>query len=96
LLQRANSKEEMRELTLIYWIAPYLDEWHVQKQEAGHAAEPGSYEGSFDAKDDAVAWACRVAQRRAPCLVRVQDDDGNITSQFAFEADHEPLLRIGG
>ena len=79
---------------MIFWIAPHLDEWHVQKEETGHDSEPGSYEGSFDAKDDAVAWACRVAQRRAPSIVRVQDEDGNITSQFAFEVVYEPALRI--
>jgi hypothetical protein len=78
-----------------FWVSPHLDEWHVQKDGAGQADAALLYEGSFDARDDAVAWACRVAQRRAPCLVRVQDDEGNITAQYAFEASREPA-RAGG
>lgn len=64
---------------MTFWVSPHLDEWHVQRE------DNGVYEGSFDARDDAVAWACRVAQRRAPCLVRVQDGEGNITAQYAFD-----------
>jgi hypothetical protein len=62
----------------ILWVSPYLDEWRVVKE--GMTCE----EGIFDGREDAIEWACRVAQRRMPCLVRVQDYGGNITAQFAF------------
>lgn len=64
---------------VIYWVAPHLDEWSVTQQ--GRQAE----EAIFDGRDDAVAWACRVASKRSPALVRVQDYSGNITAQFSFE-----------
>lgn len=60
----------------VYWVSPDIDDWRVQTD--------GVDEGIFDARDDAVAWACRVARHRAPSVVRVEDYHGNITEQFDF------------
>jgi hypothetical protein len=68
---------------VIYWVAPHIDEWSVTQQ--GRQVE----EAIFDGRDDAIAWACRVASRRSPALVRVQDYSGNITAQFSFESASE-------
>ena len=65
-------------MATILWVSPHLDEWRVQKD--GATAE----EAIFDGREDAIEWACRVAQRRSPCLVRVQDYVGNVKAQFAF------------
>jgi hypothetical protein len=60
-------------------VLPHGEEWWVTRDGATGA------EAMFDARDAAMDWACRVARLRAPCLVRVQDDRGNVTAQFAFE-----------
>ncbi len=62
----------------IFWVSPHFDEWHVQTDGADRP------EALFDAREDAVEWACRVAQRKSPGIVRVVDYHGNITSQFFF------------
>lgn len=64
--------------TPILWVSPHFDEWHVQTDGADRP------EALFDAREDAVEWACRVAQRQSPGIVRVVDYHGNITSQFFF------------
>lgn len=62
----------------ILWVTPQHDEWHVQEGNLDRR------QASFDAREDAVDWACRVAQFRGPATVRILDYDGNITGQFFF------------
>ncbi|MFD2263561.1 DUF2188 domain-containing protein [Lacibacterium aquatile] len=62
----------------ILWVTPQHEEWHVQEGNLDR------HEASFDAREDAVEWACRVAQFRGPAAVRVLDYNGNITGQFFF------------
>lgn len=62
------------------WVVPDLDDWRVEDA-ATHIAE-----GVFDARDDAVAWACRVAARRGPAQVLVQTYDGQIVERHDFPA----------
>ena len=62
------------------WVVPDLDDWRVED------AVTHSAEGVFDARDDAVAWACRVAARRGPAQVLVQNYDGRIIERHDFPA----------
>lgn len=62
----------------ILWVVPVMDEWHVHEQDATRP------EAMFDAREDAVDWACRVAQYRGPALVRVLDHAGSISGQYSF------------
>ena len=64
----------------MFWVVPRLDEWCVERE--NHAQQ----EGIFDAREDAVDWACRVAARRTPALVRVTDTVGTVVRQYAFGA----------
>ena len=68
----------------ILWVGPYRDEWWVTRDGVTGA------EAMFDAREAAIDWACRVARRRSPCLVRVQDHAGNVRAQFAFEDASRP------
>jgi hypothetical protein len=61
----------------ILWVAPNCEEWWVTRD-----GDTGA-EAIFEVRETAIAWACRVARLRSPCLVRVQDDGGNVTAQFA-------------
>ena len=63
----------------ILWVNPNRDEWWVSREGAIGA------EAIFDSRDQAIDWACRVAHRRSPCLVRVRDDRGAVVAQFLFE-----------
>lgn len=67
----------------IFWVSPHMDDWRVR------LADCERDEGSFDARDDAIAWACRVASHRQPSIVRVADYAGNVTAQFSFDSDTE-------
>jgi hypothetical protein len=67
----------------LLWVGPFIDQWRVI--DAADASKP---EGVFEGRDMALDWACRLALRQAPCLVRLMDDAGLITAQFAF--DHSP------
>lgn len=63
----------------VFWVAPDLDDWRVFRLDVGQSSE-----GVFESREEAVAWACRVAQRRAPCEVRVQDGVGAVQEQYRF------------
>jgi len=69
----------------LLWVGPFLDQWRVTDD-----ANDSHAEGVFDGPDVALDWACRLALRHAPSLVRMVDDAGAITAQFAF--DHSPAL----
>ena len=62
----------------IYWVVPRLEEWCVERENLAHE------EGIFDAREDAVDWACRVAAKRSPAIVRVTDAIGTVVQQYAF------------
>lgn len=62
----------------ILLVMPNLDEWQVWENGQDRP------EACFDAREDAIEWACRVAQRLMPCAVRVHDYDTNAVQQFYF------------
>ncbi len=66
-------------MSKVLWVAPHCEEWWVTRDGAAGA------EAIFEARELAIDWACRLARRRSPCLVRVQDYLGNVQAQFAFE-----------
>jgi len=70
------------------WVVPDLDDWRVEDA-ATHIAE-----GVFDARDDAVAWACRVAARRGPAQVLVQNYEGRIIERHDFPARMRAAARM--
>ena len=61
-------------------VGPFVDQWRVT--DANDDSKP---EGVFDGRDKALDWACRLALLTSPCLVRLVDDAGAITAQFAFD-----------
>lgn len=67
----------------LLWVGPFIDQWRVTDD-----AEGSKPEGVFEGREMALDWACRLALRKAPCLVRLVDDAGSITAQFTF--DHSP------
>ena len=71
----------------IYWVVPRLDEWCVERDNLA------LQEGIFDARDDAVDWACRVAAKRSPAIVRVTDTVGTVVQQYAFGTLETPPPR---
>jgi hypothetical protein len=69
----------------LLWVGPFIDQWRVTDD-----ADDSKPHGIFEGRDVALAWACRQALQQAPCLVRLLDDEGSITAQFAFE--HPPMM----
>jgi len=64
----------------LLWVGPFIDQWRVTDD--ANQTQP---ESVFDGRDMALDWACRHASLHAPCLVRMVDDEGSITAQFAFD-----------
>lgn len=62
----------------VFWVSPDIDTWRLQR-EGSHRAER-----IFHNREDAIDWACRLAVEHAPCLVKVQDYGGNVTTQLDF------------
>lgn len=63
--------------SMVVWVSPYLDDWQVE-QEGSVSLDV------FSERDAAVAWACGIAERTPPALVRVVNDKGAVKEQLAF------------
>jgi hypothetical protein len=68
----------LKQKTAVFWVSPDIDTWRLQR-EGAHRPEK-----IFQNREEAIDWACRLAVENAPCLVKVQDYSGNVTTQLDF------------
>ena len=64
--------------TTTFWVSPDVDTWRLQR-EGSHRPEK-----IFQSREEALDWACNLAVEHAPCLLKVQDYSGNVTTQLDF------------
>lgn len=63
---------------IFFWVVKDSGEWHVRREQEMKS------EACFGTRGDAVAWACRVARRKAPSQVAIRDESGNVIGRFDF------------